>query len=63
MNDTSIVLDASNYIKELKHKVQILNEEIATTESSTPQNMWPVTYPTPQIYMSKFKSKATINNS
>ncbi|KAL1542084.1 hypothetical protein AAHA92_26222 [Salvia divinorum] len=41
MNDTSIVLDASNYIKELKHKVEILNEEIATTESSTPQNTWP----------------------
>ncbi|XP_057789545.1 transcription factor SCREAM2-like [Salvia miltiorrhiza] len=41
INDTSIVLDASNYIKELKHKVEILNEEIATTESSTTQNMWP----------------------
>lgn len=42
MNDTSIVVDASNYIKELKHKVEILNEEIATAESSNRQNMWPV---------------------
>ncbi|KAG6402057.1 hypothetical protein SASPL_138928 [Salvia splendens] len=37
MNDTSIVLDASNYIKELKHKVEILDEEISTSESSTPR--------------------------
>ncbi|KAH6802240.1 transcription factor SCREAM-like protein [Perilla frutescens var. frutescens] len=41
MNETSIVVDASNYIKELKHKVEILNEEIASAESSTHQNMWP----------------------
>lgn len=44
MNETSIVLDASNYIKELKHKVEKLNEEIASAEStsSTRQNLWPV---------------------
>ncbi|KAL8539337.1 hypothetical protein ACS0TY_001094 [Phlomoides rotata] len=42
MNETSIVLDASNYIKELKHKVEKLNEEIASAESSsTRQNLWP----------------------
>ncbi|KAL7107501.1 hypothetical protein ACP275_06G058400 [Erythranthe tilingii] len=33
MNDSSIVLDASNYIKELKRKVERLNQEIS---SSTP---------------------------
>ncbi|GER50909.1 basic helix-loop-helix (bHLH) DNA-bindingsuperfamily protein [Striga asiatica] len=34
MNESSIVLDASNYIKDLKQKVDKLNEEIATAESS-----------------------------
>ncbi|EYU20119.1 hypothetical protein ABFS82_06G057200 [Erythranthe guttata] len=34
MNDSSIILDASNYIKELKHKVERLNQEISS--SSTP---------------------------
>ncbi|KAK6156043.1 hypothetical protein DH2020_010291 [Rehmannia glutinosa] len=42
VNETSIVLDASNYIKELKQKVEKLNEEISTAESSIHhQNMWP----------------------
>ncbi|KAI3458434.1 hypothetical protein Pfo_015097 [Paulownia fortunei] len=41
MNETSIVLDASNYIKGLKQKVERLNEEIATAESSIHQNLWP----------------------
>ncbi|KAL0291310.1 UNVERIFIED_CONTAM: hypothetical protein Sangu_2537000 [Sesamum angustifolium] len=38
MNEPSIVLDASNYIKELKQKVERLSEEIATAESSIHQN-------------------------
>ncbi|KAL0321790.1 UNVERIFIED_CONTAM: hypothetical protein Scaly_2475400 [Sesamum calycinum] len=37
MNEPSIVLDASNYIKELKQKVERLSEEIATAESSIHQ--------------------------
>ncbi|PIN13346.1 hypothetical protein CDL12_14031 [Handroanthus impetiginosus] len=41
MNDTSIVLDASNYIKELKQKVERLNEEVATAETSIHHNLWP----------------------
>ncbi|KAK4433400.1 hypothetical protein Salat_1102300 [Sesamum alatum] len=35
MNEPSIVLDASKYIKELKQKVERLSEEIATAESSS----------------------------
>ncbi|XP_073017069.1 transcription factor bHLH61-like isoform X2 [Primulina eburnea] len=34
MNEASIVLDASNYIKELKHKVDRLNQDIATAQCS-----------------------------
>ncbi|KAL3653423.1 hypothetical protein CASFOL_003104 [Castilleja foliolosa] len=42
MDEGSIVLDASNYIKDLKQKVEKLNGEIATAESSTRgQNVWP----------------------
>ncbi|GFQ04240.1 transcription factor bhlh93 [Phtheirospermum japonicum] len=41
MNETSIVLDASSYIKDLKQKVEKLNGEIATAESSIHQNLWP----------------------
>ncbi|KAG8390156.1 hypothetical protein BUALT_Bualt01G0054200 [Buddleja alternifolia] len=42
MNETSIVIDASNYIKELKQKVKILNEDIAaTSQGPTNQNPWP----------------------
>ncbi|XP_071705545.1 transcription factor BHLH3-like [Rutidosis leptorrhynchoides] len=41
--DSSIIKDASNYIQELKHKVQILNQDIASWEqSSSYQNTWPV---------------------
>ncbi|KAI3783525.1 hypothetical protein L1987_42609 [Smallanthus sonchifolius] len=38
--DTSIIIDASNYIKELKQKIDILNQDIA--RSSSYQNSWPV---------------------
>ncbi|KAL6533039.1 hypothetical protein OROMI_027151 [Orobanche minor] len=40
-NENSIVLDASNYIKELKQKVENLNGEIATAESSIRRSLWP----------------------
>ncbi|KAI3705679.1 hypothetical protein L1987_75920 [Smallanthus sonchifolius] len=38
--DTSIIIDASKYIKELKQKIDILNQDIA--RSSSYQNSWPV---------------------
>ncbi|KAF5800198.1 putative transcription factor bHLH family [Helianthus annuus] len=41
-NDSSIILDASKYIQELKQKVEILNHEIASGQSSSYQNSWPV---------------------
>ncbi|KAL4576090.1 hypothetical protein LXL04_012178 [Taraxacum kok-saghyz] len=41
-NDSSIILDASKYIEELKHKVQILNQDIASGQTSSYHNSWPV---------------------
>ncbi|XP_051143395.1 basic helix-loop-helix protein 004-like [Andrographis paniculata] len=48
INDSSIVMDASNYIRELKQKIERLKQEIATSESSSSSsssvhqnNMWP----------------------
>ncbi|KAM0014373.1 hypothetical protein Hdeb2414_s0016g00497161 [Helianthus debilis subsp. tardiflorus] len=38
--DTSIIVDASKYIKELKQKIDILNQDIA--RSSSYQNSWPM---------------------
>ncbi|MCL7050624.1 hypothetical protein MKW94_019714 [Papaver nudicaule] len=35
VNDTSNIIDASNYIKELKGKVERLNQDIATSQYST----------------------------
>ncbi|KAJ4704289.1 transcription factor SCREAM2-like [Melia azedarach] len=42
MNKTSIIVDASKYIEELKQKVENLNQEIGTSEVSTVQNSLPV---------------------
>ncbi|KAJ9539791.1 hypothetical protein OSB04_026297 [Centaurea solstitialis] len=42
-NDSSIIRDASKYIQELQHKVQILNQDIANGQStSSYQNSWPM---------------------
>lgn len=42
-NDSSIIRDASKYIQELKHKVQILNQDIANGQTtSSHQNSWPM---------------------
>ncbi|KVI07041.1 uncharacterized protein LOC112510051 [Cynara cardunculus var. scolymus] len=38
--DSSIIIDASNYIEELKQKIEILNQDIA--RSSSYQNSWPM---------------------
>ncbi|XP_062156961.1 transcription factor SCREAM2-like isoform X2 [Alnus glutinosa] len=35
LNQTSIIVDASKYIEELKRKVEILNQDIATAQSSS----------------------------
>ncbi|KAJ0089069.1 transcription factor bHLH61-like isoform X1 [Pistacia vera] len=42
LNKTSIVVDATKYIEELKQKVESLNQEIGTSEISTVQNSLPV---------------------
>ncbi|XP_044473316.1 transcription factor bHLH61-like [Mangifera indica] len=42
LNKTSIVVDATKYIEELKQKVDSLNQEIGTSEISTVQNSLPV---------------------
>ncbi|KAF3447992.1 hypothetical protein FNV43_RR08700 [Rhamnella rubrinervis] len=36
MNKASIIVDASKYIQELKQKVEILNEEIGTSQNQLP---------------------------
>ncbi|KAE8662764.1 transcription factor bHLH93-like isoform X2 [Hibiscus syriacus] len=42
VNKTSIIVDASRYIEELKEKVEMLNQEIGTSQMSTSQNPLPV---------------------
>lgn len=49
LSESSIIVDASKYIQELKHKVERLNEDITTT--TTPQtnsnnktSSWPVSF-------------------
>ncbi|KAE7996522.1 hypothetical protein FH972_001237 [Carpinus fangiana] len=41
LNQTSIIVDASKYIEELKRKVERLNQDIATAQSSNDQNPLP----------------------
>uniref|UniRef100_A0A5B7C649 ACT domain-containing protein n=1 Tax=Davidia involucrata TaxID=16924 RepID=A0A5B7C649_DAVIN len=42
VNKTSIIVDASKYIEELKGKVERLNQEVATSQSSSDQNPLPM---------------------
>ncbi|XP_050385889.1 uncharacterized protein LOC126802320 isoform X2 [Argentina anserina] len=42
LNQTSIIVDASKYIEELKQKVERLNQDIANATSSHDQNQLPV---------------------
>ncbi|XP_021291314.1 uncharacterized protein LOC110421909 isoform X2 [Herrania umbratica] len=42
VNKTSIIVDASRYIEELKEKVDKLNQEIETSQISTSQNPLPM---------------------
>lgn len=48
LSDTSIIMDASEYIKELKQKVVRLNQEIACAQNALRQNSYP-TVPTASI--------------
>ncbi|KAK3003180.1 hypothetical protein RJ639_018078 [Escallonia herrerae] len=41
LSETSIVVDASKYIKELKQRVERLNQDIAYGENSGDRNSWP----------------------
>uniref|UniRef100_A0A5B6YSK8 Putative Transcription factor bHLH61 isoform 2 n=1 Tax=Davidia involucrata TaxID=16924 RepID=A0A5B6YSK8_DAVIN len=41
VSKTSIIVDASKYIEELKHKVERLNQDIASAQNSSHQNPWP----------------------
>lgn len=42
VNKTSIIVDASKYIEELKQKVERLNQETETSQSSTEQSPLPM---------------------
>ncbi|KAK7385802.1 hypothetical protein VNO78_31673 [Psophocarpus tetragonolobus] len=42
LNKTSIIIDASKYIEKLKQKVERLNEEIASAETSSVHNPLPM---------------------
>lgn len=44
LNKTSIIIDASKYIEELKQKVGRLNQEIATAETSSDLNPLPMVF-------------------
>lgn len=45
LNESSIVIDASKYIEKLKQKVERLNEEIASAETSTVHDPLPMVFP------------------
>ncbi|KAK7305944.1 hypothetical protein VNO77_43857 [Canavalia gladiata] len=42
LNKTSIIIDASKYIEELKQKVERLNQDIANAQTSSSQNTLPM---------------------
>ncbi|RWR79010.1 transcription factor SCREAM2 isoform X1 [Cinnamomum micranthum f. kanehirae] len=42
LNKTSIIIDASKYIEELKQKVERLNEDLAVAQNPTDQNPLPM---------------------
>lgn len=48
LSESSIIVDASKYIQELKHKVERLNQDITTTTPQTNSNnntsSWPVSF-------------------
>lgn len=60
-NDPSIILDASKYIEELKHKVQILNQDISSGQSSSYQNSGPVVCVFMNMHMHMFTTNIYCN--
>lgn len=44
LNKTSIIVDASKYIEKLKQKVERLNQEIASAETSSVHNPLPMVF-------------------
>ena len=42
VNKTSIIVDASKYIEELKEKVERLNQDVATSQSSSGHDSLPM---------------------
>ncbi|GMJ09402.1 hypothetical protein like AT2G40435 [Hibiscus trionum] len=42
MNNASIIVDASKYIQELKHKVERLNQDVAAAQTSNNRNPLPM---------------------
>lgn len=44
LNETSIIVDASKYIEELKQKVESLNQNIVSGQSSNSQQPLPKVY-------------------
>lgn len=44
LNKTSIIIDASKYIQELKQKVEELNRDVANAQTSTDQNSLPMVF-------------------
>jgi len=44
LDKTSIIIDASKYIEELKEKVERLNQDVANAQTSSDQNTLPMVY-------------------
>lgn len=44
LNKTSIIIEASEYIQELKQKVEELNQDIANAKTSSDQNFLPMVF-------------------
>ena len=42
LNKTSIIIDASKYIRDLKQKVERLNQDMAAAQTSSDQNPLPM---------------------
>ncbi|BAT86484.1 hypothetical protein VIGAN_04414000 [Vigna angularis var. angularis] len=51
LNKTSIIIDASKYIQELKQKVEELNQDLANAQTSTGQNTLPMVFNSFHIYV------------
>jgi len=55
LKKTSIIIDASKYIQELKQKVEELNQDLANAQTSTDQNTLPMVFNIIHMYMCSFR--------